>query len=85
MREQFAPTCYRKRDPQVVGTARLTLRPTLLPMICLLFGMSDWVAKPRTERWAFAFSAKKDWQDKFRSDVAKIAATKRNYKKAFRH
>ena len=39
--------------------------------------------KASTERWAFAFSAKKDWQDKLRSDIAKIAATKRGYKKAF--
>src|SRR5437867_2086849 len=30
--------------------------------------------KASTERWAFAFSAKKDWQEKLRSDVAKIAA-----------
>jgi hypothetical protein len=36
-----------------------------------------------TERWAFAFSAKQDWQAKVRSDVAKIAATDRNYHKAF--
>ncbi len=39
--------------------------------------------KAAAERWAFAFSAKKDWQDKLRSDIAKIAATKRGYKKAF--
>lgn len=39
--------------------------------------------KASSERWAFAFSAKKDWQGKLRSDVAKIAATKRGYKKAF--
>jgi hypothetical protein len=35
------------------------------------------------ERWAFAFSAKQDWQAKVRSDVAKIAATDRDYRKAF--
>src|ERR1017187_836223 len=35
------------------------------------------------ERWAFAFSAKQDWQAKVRSDVAKIAATARGYRKAF--
>ena len=39
--------------------------------------------KASAERWAFAFSAKKDWQGKLRSDVGKIAATKRGYKKAF--
>lgn len=36
-----------------------------------------------SERWAFAFSAKKQWPGKLRSDIAKVAATKRDYKKAF--
>ncbi|WP_417748713.1 hypothetical protein [Rosistilla oblonga] len=36
-----------------------------------------------SERWAFAFSAKKKWGGKLRSDVAKLAATGRGYKKAF--
>jgi hypothetical protein len=36
-----------------------------------------------TERWAFAFSAKKDWPEKLRADVAKIAGTGRKYRKAF--
>jgi hypothetical protein len=36
-----------------------------------------------SERWAFAFSAKKEWVGKLRSDIAKIAATRRGYKKAF--
>lgn len=35
------------------------------------------------ERWAFAFSAKKDWLPKLRDDVAEIALTKRGYKKVF--
>jgi hypothetical protein len=35
------------------------------------------------ERWAFAFSAKKDWRAKVKADVAKIAATGRGYTKAF--
>ena len=35
------------------------------------------------ERWAFAFSAKKDWRTKVRSDVAKIASTDRDYSRAF--
>jgi hypothetical protein len=35
-----------------------------------------------SERWAFAFSAKKDWRPKVKSDVAKIAATGRGYTKA---
>ncbi|MDD2583024.1 MAG: hypothetical protein PHR66_13630, partial [Desulfuromonadaceae bacterium] len=36
-----------------------------------------------TERWGFAFSAKKDWRPKVRSDIAKIAGTKRGYSKDF--
>jgi hypothetical protein len=32
------------------------------------------------ERWAFAFSAKKAWRQKARSDVKKIVNTNRNYK-----
>jgi hypothetical protein len=32
-----------------------------------------------SERWAFAFSAKKDWRGKVRSDVGKIVETKRGY------
>ena len=32
-----------------------------------------------TERWAFAISAKADWKSKIKSDVKKIAKTKRNY------
>ena len=36
-----------------------------------------------TERWAFAFSAKATWKPKLKSDIAKIAATQRGYKKAF--
>src|SRR5688500_17553077 len=35
------------------------------------------------ERWAFAFSAKADWRQKVRSDIAKIETTKRGYTKAF--
>jgi tetratricopeptide (TPR) repeat protein len=35
------------------------------------------------ERWAFAFSAKKDWRSKVNSDIAKIPATQREYAKAF--
>ena len=36
-----------------------------------------------SDRWAFAFSAKKDWRPKVKSDIAKIAATGRDYAKAF--
>ena len=35
------------------------------------------------ERWAFAFSAMKDWRQKLQSDIAKIAGTNRGYKSAF--
>lgn len=35
------------------------------------------------ERWAFAFSAKKDWRSKVRSDLEKIQTTDRGYSKAF--
>ena len=36
-----------------------------------------------SERWAFAFSAKKDWRPKAHSDIAKIASTERGYSKGF--
>lgn len=36
-----------------------------------------------SERWAFAFSAKKNWKPKVDSDINKIVNTKRNYKLAF--
>lgn len=36
-----------------------------------------------SERWAFAFSAKKDWRPKLRSDIEKIAESQRGYTKAF--
>jgi hypothetical protein len=36
-----------------------------------------------TERWAFAFSAKKAWRPKLKADIAKIVTTGRGYTKAF--
>lgn len=36
-------------------------------------------AKAATERWAFAFSAKKKWRDKIRNDVKNIVETGRDY------
>ncbi|MGC4033485.1 MAG: hypothetical protein QM754_17490 [Tepidisphaeraceae bacterium] len=39
--------------------------------------------KASSERWAFAFSTKEDWATKVRQDVAKIAAVKRDYKRAY--
>jgi tetratricopeptide (TPR) repeat protein len=47
---------------------------------------SLWAGIPReasSERWAFAFSAKKKWKEKAQSDVKKIAETGRGYTKAF--
>jgi hypothetical protein len=41
------------------------------------------MANSGSERWAFAFSAKKTWADKARSDVAGIMAANRGYKKIF--
>lgn len=41
------------------------------------------LANSGRERWAFAFSAKKTWTDKARSDVAGIVATQRGYTKIF--
>lgn len=41
------------------------------------------LANNSSERWAFAFSAKKTWADKARSDVAGIMATNRGYKRIF--
>lgn len=40
-------------------------------------------SKAASERWAFAFSAKKQWRGKLKSDIAKIAATGRGYTRAF--
>lgn len=39
--------------------------------------------KANSERWAFAFSAKKDWKPKVDSDIEKIVNTKRDYKLAY--
>ena len=36
-----------------------------------------------TERWAFAFSAKKDWKTKVAQDVEKIAGTNRGYTRIY--
>lgn len=41
------------------------------------------MANSGRERWAFAFSAKKMWTDKARSDVAGIVDTQRGYTKIF--
>ena len=36
-----------------------------------------------SERWAFAFSANRDWRSKARADIEKVASTDRGYSKAF--
>lgn len=40
-------------------------------------------ANAASERWAFAFSAKKTWKQKARSDIGGLAATGRGYAKVF--
>lgn len=40
-------------------------------------------AAPAHERWAFAFSAKKKWRQKVRSDVAEIVGTGRGYPRIY--
>lgn len=40
-------------------------------------------SKAANERWAFAFSAKKNWQPKVRDDIRKIAETGRGYSLIF--
>lgn len=50
-------------------------------------GISERWFVPKTdagaERWAFAFSAKKEWRSKVRSDVKGIAETKRGYPRIY--
>ncbi len=41
------------------------------------------VARPPSDNWAFAFSAKEDWVAKVKSDVAKVAALPRRFQKVF--
>ncbi|MEW6534408.1 MAG: hypothetical protein AB1454_02170 [Candidatus Auribacterota bacterium] len=41
---------------------------------------NDWTTN---QKWAFAFSAKKDWRAKLKSDFEKIIATDRDYTKIF--
>lgn len=44
-----------------------------------------WVGSPSAgaERWAFAFSAKKDWKPKVKADVDNILSTGRDYKRIY--
>ena len=44
-----------------------------------------WMGSPSAgvERWAFAFSAKKDWKSKFRADVRSIVSTARDYRRIY--
>ncbi|MGH8523994.1 MAG: hypothetical protein ACREXY_07190, partial [Gammaproteobacteria bacterium] len=44
-----------------------------------------WISEPSagTERWAFAFSAKKAWKPKVKTDVDNILPTERDYKRIY--
>ena len=44
-----------------------------------------WIGSPSagSEQWAFAFSAKKVWKPKLKSDVNSILSTNRNYKRIY--
>lgn len=44
-----------------------------------------WVGEPSggSERWAFAFSAKKAWKPKVRADVTSVVSTGRDYKRIY--
>lgn len=44
-----------------------------------------WIGSPSAgkERWAFAFSAKKDWSSKVKADVRSILSTDRDYKRIY--
>lgn len=52
------------------------------PELALAWYVGD-PTRAASERWAFAFSAKADWRPKLKADIAKIAATGRDYAKAF--
>ena len=44
-----------------------------------------WIGSPSSgsKRWAFAFSAKKDWHSKLKTDVRKIRSTNRDYQRIY--
>ncbi|HRQ59654.1 MAG TPA: hypothetical protein PLN31_19730 [Azoarcus taiwanensis] len=44
-----------------------------------------WLGEPKggSERWAFAFSAKKKWKPKLEADVESVLSTKRDYKRIY--
>lgn len=44
-----------------------------------------WIGEPAggSERWAFAFSAKKKWKPKLEADVKSVLSTKRDYKRIY--
>ncbi len=44
-----------------------------------------WIGEPAggSERWAFAFSAKKQWKPKLHADVESVLSTKRDYKRIY--
>jgi hypothetical protein len=91
---EFAYFCRRLAEKEICPNLRAQTGPTgggdskadseTIPVSTALSEL--WVgADPRAgdERWAFAFSAKKDWKAKVRSDVSSIAGTNRGYKKIY--
>ena len=44
-----------------------------------------WIGSPSAgvERWAFAFSAKKEWKTKIRADLRSIVSTRRDYRRIY--
>ena len=73
------------RSNRRVGTARPTPKPIRLPRKLRSSGTKDTrrASRASRERWAFAFSAKKDWKAKVRSDIKNIAATGRGHTVAY--
>ncbi len=56
--------------------------PVATPL-ALAWHAGDSSQEAANARWGFAFSAKKKWRPKLRSDIEKIASTGRGYAKAF--
>lgn len=72
-------------SPNVVDKNTVEVRSETVPVAdTLALGWYSGIGREAaTERWAFAFSAKKEWRSKIKGDVAKLAATGRGYTKAF--
>jgi len=50
---------------------------------CLTLSWYEGMADAASQRWAFAFSAKRDWKPKLKADISKLVGTERGYMKAF--